>query len=427
MKKLTAGIFTVMMGLVAANSADAAVASKGYVDTKVGDNTTLITNLTQTVEGNKSAADTAIAEAKKAGTDASAALESYKTTNDARVLAVEGEVDTLQTTVGEQATAISGINTKLESVATTEGLAELTGDVNALQTQVGEGNVADRIATAKQAAIDAAAADATSKANAAEVAAKSYADGLASNYDASGSAASALADAKSYADGLDAAQKTAFESADTAINAKIGTVAQGKTVVEMIAEAQTAATYDDTKVKEDIAKNAQAIADEEQARETAVSGLDARITTNTTAITTLNGDKDTAGSVAKSIADAFTAANLSQYETVEGALGKYAQKTSLKALAYKDTVGTADIDNQAVTTAKLADGAVDSNKLGKDAVTDNAVANGALSQDKINGLSATLNTKLNIPDAANETDGKYVLTATSVDGQATYYWESIER
>lgn len=34
MKKLTAGIFTVLMGLVSVNAADAAVASKGYVDSK---------------------------------------------------------------------------------------------------------------------------------------------------------------------------------------------------------------------------------------------------------------------------------------------------------------------------------------------------------------------------------------------------------
>ena len=34
MKKLTAGIFTVLMGLVSVNAADAAVASKGYVDNK---------------------------------------------------------------------------------------------------------------------------------------------------------------------------------------------------------------------------------------------------------------------------------------------------------------------------------------------------------------------------------------------------------
>ena len=43
---------------------------------------------------------------------------------------------------------------------------------------------------------------AESEADAAEAAAKAYADGLAGNYDAAGSAAQALVDAKSYADGL---------------------------------------------------------------------------------------------------------------------------------------------------------------------------------------------------------------------------------
>lgn len=46
---------------------------------------------------------------------------------------------------------------------------------------------------------------------------------------------------------------------DKAINDKIGTVATGKTVVQMITEAQTAATYDDTQVKADIKANTDAI------------------------------------------------------------------------------------------------------------------------------------------------------------------------
>ena len=49
-------------------------------------------------------------------------------------------------------------------------------------------------------------------------------------------------------------------TAIAAVEDKIGEVAEDKTVVEMIADAQTAATYDDTKVKEDIQANADAIA-----------------------------------------------------------------------------------------------------------------------------------------------------------------------
>ena len=65
----------------------------------------------------------------------------------------------------------------------------------------------------------------------------------------------------------------------TEVNAITGTVEEGKTIVQMIAEAKTAATYDDSKVKEDIQKNADAIA-------------------------VLNGDINTSGSVAKTAAEA---------------------------------------------------------------------------------------------------------------------------
>ena len=88
----------------------------------------------------------------------------------------------------------------------------------------------------------------------------------------------------------------------------------------------------------------------------------------------------------------------------------------MKALAYKDTVGTDDIDNLAVTTAKLADGAVTDDKIS------------AVSYDKVTGLAASLAEKMDIT-ASKTQDGKYVLTATvSDDGKvADYAWESIER
>jgi hypothetical protein len=60
--------------------------------------------------------------------------------------------------------------------------------------------VASDIATAKSEAIADAALDATTKANAAEVAAKAYADGLATNYDAAGAAATAQSNANAYTD-----------------------------------------------------------------------------------------------------------------------------------------------------------------------------------------------------------------------------------
>ena len=70
--------------------------------------------------------------------------------------------------------------------------------------------------------------------------------------------------------------KSVKEASD-AINATIGTVEDGKTVVQMISDAQTAATYDDTEVK-------------------------ASIKANSDAITVLNGSGE--GSVSKQVADA---------------------------------------------------------------------------------------------------------------------------
>lgn len=63
------------------------------------------------------------------------------------------------------------------------------------------------------------------------------------------------------------------EAAIDEINDKIGEVAEGKTIVEMIADAQTEATYDDTEVRGLIDTNAQAIEKEISDREGAVSGL----------------------------------------------------------------------------------------------------------------------------------------------------------
>lgn len=72
----------------------------------------------------------------------------------------------------------------------------------AINTIQGDASTEGSILKAKADAISTASSDATTKANAAETAAKSYADSLASHYDAAGSAAAAETAAKSYADGL---------------------------------------------------------------------------------------------------------------------------------------------------------------------------------------------------------------------------------
>ena len=83
-----------------------------------------------------------------------------------------------------------------------------------------------------------------------------------------------LKGAKKYADEKAAAVQTEVD----ALEAKVGTVPESKTVVQMIEEAQEAATYDDTEIK-------------------------SKVQANTDAIGVLNGEATVEGSVKKTVAD----------------------------------------------------------------------------------------------------------------------------
>ena len=272
MKKLTAGILTVMLGIVAANSADASIASKGYVDTQVG--TKVSTSDFDTFKTDN--AD-AIADAKKAGTDASAALEAYKTTNNAAVAAKADTVTVNAELAKKQNKLTAGTNIKIEDngtistvgIATTEGLTALQTTVDehtaALTTLNGgadvTGSVAKSIADAltnytttenMSAALDLKADKTTVAADLAKKQDKLTAgtsitigtDGTISStytYDD----ASVKADITKNANAI-SAMDTAYKAADTAINTKIGTVPEGTNVVQMITEAKNAASVDTT-------------------------------------------------------------------------------------------------------------------------------------------------------------------------------------
>ena len=83
-----------------------------------------------------------------------------------------------------------------------------------------------------------------------------------------------LKGAKKYAD----EKANAVQAEVDALEAKVGTVPEGKNVVQMISEAQEAATYDDTEIKADIQAN-------------------------TAAIGVLNGEATVEGSVKKTVSD----------------------------------------------------------------------------------------------------------------------------
>ena len=266
-----------------------------------------------------------------------------KSTYDTKMAALE-KADS------DNADAIAGVDTrlqaaeeKLKSVATTEGLAELTktveGHTAALDTINGTVETAGSMlkiakdaADSKDAAIQAAqkaADDARSdvdalasthatdkialegaialKANAADVYDKTAIDGKVDTINESIATKANAADvyAKTDVDGM----VDDLEAADLAINNKIGKVTEGKTVVEMIADAQAIATYDDTEVRGLIDTNAQNIAKEIEDRAGAVSGLK----------TELEGQIDT--KVEQSVYDAKVAALEAKDTELAGLIG----------------------------------------------------------------------------------------------------------
>lgn len=281
----------------------------------------------------------AIADAKKAGTDANAALEAYKTTNDAAVankveketgkaLIAETEITRLagmsdgankvEASENNGKIKIDGVETTVYTHPTKHNITDIEGLQEALDGKQGSGDFAaenhkhtkeditdfahthvaseitDLDATIKtydyatkteaQGYVD-TYKTANDQALADEVQARKDADaGLQSAIDAINNEESGiLAQAKTYADGKDAAIEAAQSAADAAqgdvdaLAAKVGDVAEGKTVVQMISEAQTAATYNDAEVRGLITANANAIAAEKERAEGIEGGLETRL------------------------------------------------------------------------------------------------------------------------------------------------------
>lgn len=206
--------------------------------------------------------------------------------------ATKGELEALDDKVGvipssyTESNVIAYVDKKAEEVlaAAQGGSSETAASVKA---------ALDSYKNATDPRLESLEADTHTHANKAEL--DKIAEGDKAKWDA------AEQNAKTYADGLkeaevaraQAAEKAAQDAADAAqadvdaLEAKVGTVTAGKTVVEMIQDAQAAATYDDTAlagrvttaegkistlVGEDANKSARAIAAEETAK--IVAGAD---------------------------------------------------------------------------------------------------------------------------------------------------------
>lgn len=207
------------------------------------------------------------------------ALNTYKTENNAKVQAntdaiavlngdetVEGSVDKkIAEAINVFATQMTNNDTidtfkEIVNYISTHGTeaGEMMAAIDALELLVGDKAVATQIAEAIAAEnLDQYATDEELAAAVARIAAveskahehanKTVLDGITTEKVAAWDAAEA--NANTYTDGQVAS-----------VNSVIGTVEEGKTVVQMIEAAQAAATYDDTEVKADVAENTEAIA-----------------------------------------------------------------------------------------------------------------------------------------------------------------------
>ncbi len=286
-------------------------------------------------DGEDAAADNTIAGAKLyADSKASTAESNAKSYADGlvgatsdigkKVAALEGKVD-----VDVVSTAISTAKTEAITAA---GTAADTKVATAKTAVLGEEGYEQTVKSAYELA--------NSKTTMTAVEAKGYA--IKTEVD------TAVADAKSAG--------TAAQAAVTTLDAKVGTVTEGKTVVQMISEAQSAATYDDATVKADIKKNADAI-------------------------TVLNGTDTVDGSVKKTVKDAINdfATKISDDGTVN-TFKELVDYVAVHGSEYTDAIADIAANKSAIETLN-GTGAGSVKKTVDDAISDLSIDNYAKSAD----------------------------------------------
>lgn len=248
-----------------------------------------------------------------------------------------------------------------------------------LEGKVDVDKVSTAIATAKTEAIEAAAKDAASKDTAlkTEILGEGHTGTVKEAYDlANKKTTMTEVEAKGYAvktevDTAVADAKKAGTDAQASINTlnnKVGTVPADKTIVQMIADAQKAATYDDSAVKASIKANADAI-------------------------TKLNGADTVEGSVAKTVKDAI-AVEQARAEGKEQANAAAIAGVKSKVDAFFDAENVGDA---AIDTLKEIQNYISTHGAAADEMVKNIAANKtAISAEaaRAKGVEGTLNTAI---------------------------------
>lgn len=256
--------------------------------------------------------------------------------------------------------------------------------VAALEGKVDVDRVSGAITDAKSEAIATAGTNADTKVATAKTAilGEGHTGTVKEAYELAASKATmAQVEAKGYAvktevDTAVADAKKAGTDAQTAINTlsdKVGTIPADKTVVQMIADAQTAATYNDSAVK-------------------------ASIKTNTDAIAKLNGTDTIEGSVAKTVKDAVAA----EQTRAEGK-----EQANATAIA-----GVKDKVDAFLAAADVGDAAVDTLKEIQTYIT----THGAAADQMVKDIAAN---KKAVEDEATRAKTAEGTNATAISNEAT--------
>ena len=306
------------------------------------------------------------------------------------------------------------VDEKTKGIASDAKLAELsnkvtknTSDIKTINDSLDEGgSVSNAIADAKKAGTDAKTAVTTLETGKV----KDNTDAIAAINNAE---TGILKQAKTYADGKDTAiaeAKKAGDDAQAAVDTlagKIGTIPTDKTVVKMIEEAQTAATYDDAAVKADIKKNADAIG-------------------------VLNGGDTIDGSVAKSVKDAINdfATKVSEDGTVNtfkelvdyvAAHGSEYTDAIADIAANKSAIATLNGDGAGSVDKKVADAIAAINKYVEKNGTDRLItaAEGTKLEGIAEGAQVNVIESIKVNNVAQTIDGKAVNIVVPVADDAS--------
>ena len=433
MKKILTASLVAMMAVTAAR---ADIASTKYVD----DADKVITDSIGVVPTGKTVVGM-IGEAQTAATYDDTEVRGLISDNADAIAAEASRADTAEKAnaqaIADMDTAYKAADTALDGKITAEATARSDADT-AINTKIGEvptgKTVVGMIGEAQTAATyddtevrglisdnaDAIAAEALR----ADTAEKANAQAIADMDTAYKAADTAL-------DGKITAEATARSDADTAINTKIGEVPTGKTVVGMIGEAQTAATYDDTAVRGLISDNADAIAAETSRAEAEEAEIRAEFAAADTALdtaykaadTALDG-KITAEATARSDADTAINTKIGEVPTGKTVVGMIGEAQT--AATYDDTAVRGLISDNADAIAAetsraeaeeaeiraefaAADTALDTAKQGKSTKLSLGAEGGAW----VDLTSATAN---------YQTTGTYSLTLVN----GTPYWTEVK-